>query len=98
MDILGMVCRLDEKSLDALEDACDKEWMRRRKIANLTAEINEKLYELSGLLTGRDSLRFLNNLTGKIETDMLSWDEPERANDYLAPQLEVKINAGNARE
>lgn len=91
MEITDMVRRMDEESFNALEEACSEEWKRRRMAAKLVSEINEKLYELSGLLTYSDSLRITNNLTGEIMSDMADWDEPEDDQLHLAPELDVEF-------
>lgn len=92
MEITDMVRRMDEESFNALEEACSEEWKRRRMAAKLVSEINEKLYELSGLLTCSDSLRITNNQTGEIMTDMADWDDDQEDDKlYLAPELDVEF-------
>ena len=51
MEMTAIVRKMDEESFDALEKAISEEKERRHTIAKLVSEINEKLYELSGLLT-----------------------------------------------
>lgn len=91
MEMTAIVRKLSEESFDALEKAISEERERRHTIAKLVGEINEKLYELSGLLTCSDTLRITNNLTGEIMSDMVDWDEPEDDKLYLAPELDVKL-------
>lgn len=91
MEMTAIVRRMDEESFDALEKAISEERERRHTVAKLVGEINEKLYELSGLLTDSDSLLITNNLTGEIMSDMIDWDEPEDDKLYLAPELDVKF-------
>lgn len=91
MEMTAIVRKLSEESFDALEKAISEEKERRHTIAKLMGEINEKLYELSGLLTDSDSLLITNNLTGEIMTDVADWDEPEGDKLYLAPELDVKL-------
>ena len=91
MEMTGIVRKLSEESFDALEKAISEERERRHTVAKLVGEINEKLYELSGLLTCSDSLCITNNLTGEIMTDVADWDEPEDDKLYLAPELNVKF-------
>ena len=91
MEMMGIVRKMDEESFDALEKAISEERERRHTIAKLVGEINEKLYELSGLLTDSDSLLITNNLTGEIMSDMIDWDEPEDDKLYLAPELDVEL-------
>lgn len=91
MEMTAIVRKLSEESFDALEKAISEERERRHTVAKLVGEINEKLYELSGLLTGSDSLLITNNLTGEIMSDMIDWDEPEDDKLYLAPELDVKF-------
>ena len=86
-----IVRKMDEESFDALEKAVSEERERRHTIAKLVGEINEKLYELTGLLTYSDSLRITNNLTGEVMTDMADWDEPEDEELHLAPELDVEF-------
>lgn len=83
--------RLNAEEFVSLYEAVAKEEARRTQIADLVDEINEKLYKLSGLLTGSDSLRIMNNLTGEIMSDMTEWDEPDDDKLYLAPELDVEI-------
>ena len=94
MEMTGIVRKMDEESFDALEKAISEERERRHAVAKLVSEINEKLYELSGLLTDSDSLLITNNLTGEIMSDMIDWDEPEDDKLYLAPELNVKFAVG----
>lgn len=94
MEMTAIVRKLSEESFDALEKAISEERERRRMAAKLVSEINEKLYELSGLLTDSDSLLITNNLTGEIMSDMIDWDEPEDDKLYLAPELNVKFAVG----
>ena len=94
MEMTAIVRKMDEESFDALEKAISEEKERRHTIAKQVGEINEKLYELSGLLTGSDSLLITNNLTGEIMSDMIDWDEPEDGKLYLAPELDVKFAVG----
>ena len=95
MEMTGIVRKMDEESFDALEKAISEERERRHTIAKLVSEINEKLYELSGLLTYSDSLLITNNLTGEIMTDVADWDDdPEDDKLYLAPELNVKFAVG----
>ena len=91
MEMTAIVRKLSEESFDALEKAISEERERRHTVVKLVGEINEKLYELSGLLTYSDSLRITNNLTGEIMTDMADWDEPEDDKLYLAPELDVEL-------
>ena len=91
MEMTNMVRRLNEESFDALEKACSEERERRHTITKLVGEINEKLYELSGLLTHSDSLRITNNLTGEIMSDMIDWDELKDDKLHLAPELAVNF-------
>ena len=93
MEMTAVVRKLSEEFFDKLEKATSEERVRRHAIAELVGEINEKLYELSGLLTYSDSLRITNNLTGEIMSDMVNWDEPEDDQLHLAPMLEVEIGA-----
>lgn len=87
-----IVRKMDEESFDALEKAVSEERERRHTIAKLVGEINEKLYELTGLLTFSDSLRITNNLTGEVMTDVADWDDDqEDSSQYLAPELDVEI-------
>lgn len=86
-----IVRKMDEESFDALEKAVSEERERRHTIAKLMDEINEKLYELTELLTFSDSLRITNNLTGEVMTDMADWDEPEDNQLHLAPELDVEF-------
>ena len=83
--------RLNAEEFVSLYEAVAEEEARRTQIADLVDEINEKLYKLSGLLTGSDSLRIMNNLTGEIMSDMTEWDEPDDDKLYLAPELDVEI-------
>lgn len=94
MKMTAIVRKLSGESFDALEKAISEERERRHTVAKLVGEINEKLYELSGLLTGSDSLLITNNLTGEIMSDMIDWDEPEDGKLYLAPELDVKFAVG----
>lgn len=94
MEMTAIVRKLSEEFFDKLEKATSEERLRRHAIAELVGEINEKLYELSGLLTGSDSLRITNNLTGEIMSDMTSWDEPEDDMLHLAPELDVEFAVG----
>lgn len=94
MKMTAIVRKLSEESFDALEKAISEERERRHTVAKLVGEINEKLYELSGLLTDSDSLLITNNLTGEIMSDMIDWDEPEDDKLYLAPELDVKFAVG----
>ena len=94
MEMTAIVRKMDEESFDALEKAISEERERRRMAAKLVSEINEELYELSGLLTDSDSLLITNNLTGEIMSDMIDWDEPEDDKLYLAPELNVKFAVG----
>ena len=91
MKMTAIVRKLSEESFDALEKTVSEERERRRMAAKLVGEINEKLYELSGLLTNSDSLRITNNLTGEIMSDMIDWDEPKDDKLYLAPELAVSF-------
>lgn len=91
MEMTAIMRKLSEGSFDALEKAVSEERERRHAIAELMGEINEKLYELSGLLTYSDSLRITNNLTGEIMSDMADWDEPEDDQLHLAPELDVEF-------
>lgn len=93
MEMTAIVRKLSEESFDALEKAISEERERRHTIAKLVGEINEKLYELSGLLTYSDSLRIMNNLTGEIMTDVADWDDDQEDDKlYLAPELDVKLD------
>ena len=94
MEMTAIVRKMDKESFDALEKAISAERERRHTVAKLVGEINEKLYELSGLLTDSDSLLITNNLTGEIMSDMIDWDEPEDDKLYLAPELDVKFAVG----
>ena len=94
MEMTAIVRKLSEESFDALEKAISEERERRHTIAKLVGEINEKLYELSGLLTDSDSLLITNNLTGEIMSDVADWDEPEDDKLYLAPELDAKLAVG----
>ena len=91
-----IVRRMDEESFDALEKEVREERERRHAVAELVGEINEKLYELAGLLTYSDSLRIMNNQTGEIMTDMIDWDDSQEDSSphHLAPELEVYFAAG----
>lgn len=91
MEMTAVVRKLSEEFFDKLEKATSEERVRRHAIAELVGEINEKLYELSGLLTYSDSLRITNNLTGEIMSDMVNWDEPEDDQLHLAPELDVEF-------
>lgn len=91
MEMTAIVRKLNGEFFDKLEKATSEERLRRHAIAELVGEINEKLYELSGLLTDSDSLRITNNLTGEVMTDMTDWDEPEDEELYLAPELNVEF-------
>ncbi len=90
MEMTAIVRKLSGEFFDKLEKATSEERLRRHAIAELVGEINEKLYELSGLLTYSDSLRITNNLTGEIMTDMADWDEPED-DLHPAPELDVEF-------
>ena len=95
MEMTAIVRKMDEESFDALEKAISEEKERRHTIAKLVGEINEKLYELSGLLTYSDSLRIMNNLTGEVMTDVADWDDDQEDDKlYLAPELNVKFAVG----
>lgn len=94
MEMTAIVRKLSEEFFDKLEKATSEERLRRHAIAELVGEINEKLYELSSLLTGSDSLRITNNLTGEIMSDMTNWDEPEDDMLHLAPELGVVFAVG----
>lgn len=95
MEMTAIVRRLSEESFDALEKAISEERERRHTIAKLAREINEKLYELSGLLTYSDSLRITNNLTGEVMTDVADWDDGlEDDKLHLAPELDVEFAVG----
>lgn len=91
-----IVRKMNEESFDALEKAVSEERERRHTIAKLVGEINEKLYELTGLLTFSDSLRITNNLTGEIMTDVADWDDDDQedSSQYLAPELDVEFAVG----
>lgn len=90
-----IVRRMDEESFDALEKVVSEERERRHTIAKLVGEINEKLYQLSGMLTFSDSLRITNNLTGEVMTDVADWDDDrEDSSQYLAPELDVEFAVG----
>lgn len=90
-----IVRKMNEESFDALEKAVNEERERRHTIAKLVGEINEKLYELTGLLTFSDSLRITNNLTGEVMTDVADWDDDqEDSSQYLAPELDVEFAVG----
>lgn len=90
-----IVRKMNEESFDALEKAVSEERERRHTIAKLVGEINEKLYELTGLLTFSDSLRITNNLTGEVMTDVADWDDDqEDSSQYLAPELDVEFAVG----
>lgn len=92
MEMTAIVRKLSEESFDALEKAINEERERRHTIAKLVGEINEKLYELSGLLTYSDSLRITNNLTGEVMTDVADWDDDQEDDKlYLAPELDVEL-------
>lgn len=92
MEMTTIVRKMNEESFDALEKAISEERERRHTIAKLVREINEKLYELSGLLTCSDSLRITNNLTGEVMTDVTDWDDNlEDDKLYLAPELDVEL-------
>ena len=92
MEMTAIVRKLSEESFDALEKAISEERERRHTIAKLVSEINEKLYELSGLLTYSDSLRIMNNLTGEVMTDVADWDDDQEDDKlYLAPELDVEL-------
>lgn len=93
MEMTAIVRKLSGEFFDKLEKATSEERLRRHAIAELVGEINEKLYELSGLLTYSDSLRITNNLTGEIMSDMADWDEPED-DLHLAPELDVEFAVG----
>lgn len=87
----AMLRKRDNKSFVELREAVDEETHRRAQIIDLTEEINEKLYELSGLLTEWDSLRVLNNLTGEVMTAIEDWEEPNDDEYYLAPKIVVEL-------
>ena len=92
MEMTAIVRKMDEESFDALEKAISEERERRHAVVELVGEINEKLYELSGLLTYSDSMCITNNLTGEIMTDVADWDDdPEDDKLYLAPELDVEL-------
>lgn len=91
MEMTAIVRKLSGEFFDKLEKATSEERLRRHAIAELVSEINEKLYQLSGLLTCSDSLRITNNLTGEIMSDMADWDEPEDDQLHLAPELDVEF-------
>ena len=92
MEMTAIVRKMDKESFDALEKAISEEKERRHTIAKLVGEINEKLYELSGLLTYSDSLRIMNNLTGEVMTDVADWDDDQEDDKlYLAPELDVEL-------
>lgn len=91
MEMTTIVRKLSGEFFDKLEKATSEERLRRYTIAELVGEINEKLYQLSGLLTCSDSLRITNNLTGEVMTDMADWDEPEDDQLHLAPELDVEF-------
>ena len=90
------VRRMDEESFDVLEKEVSEERERRHAVAELVGEINEKLYELAGLLTYFDSLRITNNQTGEVMTDMIDWDDSQEDNSpyHLAPKLKVYFAEG----
>ena len=95
MEMTAIVRKLSEEFFDKLEKATSEERLRRHAIAELVGEINEKLYELSGLLTYSDSLRITNNLTGEVMTDVADWDDDqEDSSQYLAPELDVEFAVG----
>ena len=95
MEMTGIVRKMDEESFDALEKAISEERERRHTIAKLGSEINEKLYELSGLLTYSDSLRITNNLTGEVMTDVADCDDDQEDDKlYLAPELDIEFAVG----
>lgn len=95
MEMTAIVRKLSEESFDALEKAISEERERRRMAAKLVGEINEKLYELSGLLTYSDSLLITNNLTGEVMTDVADWDDDEEdSSQHLAPELDVEFAVG----
>lgn len=95
MEMTAIVRKLSEEFFDKLEKATSEERLRRHAIAELVGEINEKLYELSGLLTYSDSLRITNNLTGEIMTDMADWDDDQEDDQLrLAPELDVEFAVG----
>ena len=91
MNMLAKVRRLDSDDFQKLMKIVSAENDRRNEVGELVEEINDKLHRLTGLLTGADSLRVLNNLTGEVMSAMEDWDEPDSANDYLAPQINVKL-------
>ena len=95
MEMTAIMRKMDKESFDALEKAISEEKERRHTIAKLVGEINEKLYELSGLLTYSDSLRITNNLTGEVMTDVADWDDDQEDDKlYLAPELDVEFAVG----
>lgn len=77
---------LSEKELNELHDRIHDEFNRRERIEELVHDINDKMHELMGELTGNDELYAMNNLTGEIVTTLTDWDEPE-GTDYLSPKL-----------
>lgn len=92
MEMTAIVRKLSGEFFDKLEKATSEERLRRHAIAELVGEINEKLYQLSGLLTYSDSLRITNNLTGEIMSDMAYWDDDQEDDKlYLAPELDVEF-------
>lgn len=95
MEMTAIVRKLSGEFFDELEKATSEERLRRHAIAELVGEINEKLYELSGLLTFSDSLCITNNLTGEVMTDMADWDDDEEdSSQHLAPELDVEFAVG----
>lgn len=95
MEMTAIVRKLSGEFFDKLEKATSEERLRRHAIAELVGEINEKLYELSGLLTFSDSLRITNNLTSEVMTDMADWnDDEEDSSQHLAPELDVEFAVG----
>lgn len=90
-NIIGAMRRLNNEEFADLREIVIEEGARRAQIADLVGEINEKLYELAGMLTGSDSLRITNNLTGEVMSDLNDWDEPDDDARHLAPELDVEI-------
>ena len=79
-----------DEELGTFQEEINSELSRRRYIDKLAENINELLYELTGMLTDYEYLSFVHNQLGNELFNTENVEESEDAPGWFAPALRIE--------
>lgn len=84
------VRKFSDEELGTFQEEINRELSRRRHIDKLVENINELLYELTGMLIGCEYLSFVHNQLGNELFNTKNVEEPEDTSGWFAPELHIE--------